>query len=303
MQQALEEATRRFNETAAAMRETAKDVGTELEATRSELARGVMELPEETRTSAAAMRRVVAEQIEALSELNAIVRAQSATHDLSERRAAPRAEPRPEPAPTYRPEPPRPEPVRTEAPRPAPAPAPAPSFAARTTTIAEPPPRPAFTPAAAAPKPAPAPAPAAAVPKTDDAGGGWLRDVLRNANSPAAPAAPPQQNLTALTDEIARSIDPAALSDAWQRYQMGEQNVFSRRIYTLTGQATYDQVKRRLTSDAEFGKNAQSYMTEFEQLLQRAASGADPVNETRSYLTSDRGKVYTMLAHASGRLG
>jgi hypothetical protein len=298
MQQALEEATRRFNETAAAMRETAKNVGTELEATRSELARGVMELPEETRTSAAAMRRVVAEQIEALSELNAIVRAQAATHDLSERRAAPRAEPRPEPAPTYRPEPPRPEPVRTEASRPAPAPAP------RTATIAEAPPRPAFAPApVAAPKPAPAPAPAAAASKADDAGGGWLRDVLRNANNPAAPAAPPQQNLTALTDEIARSIDPAALSEAWQRYQMGEQNVFSRRIYTLTGQATYDQVKRRLTSDAEFGKNAQSYMSEFEQLLQRAATGADPVNETRSYLTSDRGKVYTMLAHASGRLG
>ena len=50
-------------------------------------------------------------------------------------------------------------------------------------------------------------------------------------------------------------------------------------------------------------KNAGSYMTEFEQLLQRAASGADPVGETRAYLTSDRGKVYTMLAHASGRLG
>ena len=33
-----------------------------------------MELPEETRASAAAMRRVVAEQIEALSELNSIVR-------------------------------------------------------------------------------------------------------------------------------------------------------------------------------------------------------------------------------------
>ncbi|MDO8360224.1 MAG: hypothetical protein Q7T08_09305, partial [Devosia sp.] len=109
MQQALEEATRRFNETAAAMRETAKEVGSELEATRSELARGVMELPEETRTSAAAMRRVVAEQIEALSELNAIVRAQSATHDLSERLPpAPRAEPRAE------------APVRAEPARPAP---------------------------------------------------------------------------------------------------------------------------------------------------------------------------------------
>jgi hypothetical protein len=282
MQQALEEATRRFTETATAMRATAKEVGTELEATRSELARGVMELPEETKTSAAAMRRVVAEQIEALSELNAIVRAQSATHDLTERRSAPRQEPRPEP-------------VRAaEPPRPAPAPI-TPPPAPRTVTVAEAPaPRPA--PVAEAPKPAPART-------ADDASGGWLRDVLRNANSPAAPAAAPQQNLTALTDEIARSIDPTALGDAWTRYQMGEQNVFSRRIYTLTGQSTFDQVKRRLTADAEFAKNAQSYMSEFEQLLQRAASGSDPVNETRAYLTSDRGKVYTMLAHASGRLG
>jgi hypothetical protein len=275
MQQALEEATRRFSETASSMRETAKAVGSELEATRSELARGVMELPEETKTSAAAMRRVVAEQIEALSELNAIVRAQSATHDLSDRRAAP-------PPPSWTAEPAR----VAEPPRPAPA-QPAP----RPVTIAEAPaPRPA-APVAEAPRPAA---------KADDSGG-WLRDVLRNATS-AAPAAPPQ-NLTALTDEIARAIDPAGLGEAWHRYQMGEQNVFSRRIYTLAGQATFDQVKRRLGSDAEFMKNAASYMTEFEQLLQRAAQGNDPVAETRAILVSDRGKVYTMLAHASGRLG
>jgi hypothetical protein len=308
MQQALEEATRRFNETASAMRETAKEVGTELEQTRSELARGVMELPEETRTSAAAMRRVVAEQIEALSELNAIVRAQSATHDLSDRRPAPpspRVEPRVEPRAE-----PRPEPVRVEAPRPAPAPlqqpAPLRQPAPRTVTIAEAP-RVVAAPVAEAPRPAPAPAPAAPAAKTEEAGGGWLRDVLRNANTPAsaaaASAAAPVQNLTSLTDEIARAIDPAALGEAWQQYQMGEQNVFSRRIYTLTGQSTFDQVKRRLGNDAEFMKNAASYMTEFEQLLQRAAQGGDPVGETRTILISDRGKVYTMLAHASGRLG
>ena len=51
------------------------------------------------------MRRVVAEQIEALSELNAIVRSQPATHDLNDRRPArpaPRAEIRNEP-PAYQP--------------------------------------------------------------------------------------------------------------------------------------------------------------------------------------------------------
>ncbi len=262
-------------------------MATELEATRSELSRGVMELPEETRASAAAMRRVVAEQIEALSELNAIVRSQPATHDLNDRPAAPPRAPSP-PREERRPEP-RPEPVR-EAPRAA--------EPLRVVEAARPAPKPA--PVAEAPRPVVAEAPKAAAPKGED-GGGWLRDVLRNANTPAS--APAQQNLTALTDEIARAMDPAALAEAWQRYQSGEQNVFTRRVYTLTSQSTYDEVRKRLQRDNDFAKNAAAYMAEFEQLLKRAAGGADPVGETRQYLLSDRGKVYTMLAHASGRLG
>ena len=45
----------------------------ELESTRNELRRGVFELPQETAESAAQMRRVIVDQIEALAELNRIV--------------------------------------------------------------------------------------------------------------------------------------------------------------------------------------------------------------------------------------
>ena len=102
--------------------------------------------------------------------------------------------------------------------------------------------------------------------------------------------------------EIARAIDVSALGDAWGRYQAGESNVFSRRIYTLSGQGTYDEVRKKLQRDPEFARTAQAYMAEFEQLLKRAAAGPRPAEESREYLLSDRGKVYTMLAHASGRL-
>ena len=71
----------------------------------------------------------------------------------------------------------------------------------------------------------------------------------------------------------------------------------------LTGQATYDEVRKRVQRDADFAKTAATYMAEFEQLLKRAATGPEPAAETREYLLSDRGRVYTMLAHASGRLG
>jgi hypothetical protein len=318
MQQALEAATQRFNETAEAMRATAKEVGSELESTRTELSRGVLELPEETRASAAAMRRVVAEQIEALAELNAIVRAQPATHDLNDRRAAPppprREEPAPRPEPVRQEAPRAPEPVR-EAPRVAEIQRPEPMRAPIQPVLTprpQPAPRPAPAPAATiAPRPV-TPAPRPAAPPTEakpagEEGGGWLRDVLRNASAPAAaPAAPapaPQPGLTSLTDEIARAMEHAALGEAWRRYQAGEQAVFSRRIYTLSGQGTYDDVRKRIQRDADFATTAATYMSEFEHLLQQAAAAPNPAQAALDYLLSDRGKVYTMLAHASGRLG
>ncbi|WP_035087118.1 hypothetical protein, partial [Devosia riboflavina] len=153
------------------------------------------------------------------------------------------------------------------------------------------------------PQPAPVARQAAPVPQRQEAEageGGWLRDVLRNAS--ASQAGQPTQGLSTLTEEIANAIDDNALADAWARYQAGESNVFSRRIYSLTGQGTYDEVRKRLQRDPEFARTAQAYMSDFEQLLKRAAAGPRPAAETREYLLSDRGKVYTTLAHASGRL-
>ena len=313
MQRAIEEATQRFNDTAHAMRETAREVGSELEATRAELARGVNELPEETRASAAAMRRVVAEQIEALSELNAIVRSQPATHDVNDRRGTPprltaRPEPRQETRPEPRQEPRRETPVYQPQRQPEPA---RDSYRAEPArqTLADPirtiertpEPMDMPEPPLRQPQPARQPQPVATAPEAAPDEGGWLRDVLRNATAKQQ-STQPQPGLSGLSEEIAQAIDDAALADAWARYQAGESNVFSRRIYTLAGQGTYDDVRKKLQRDPEFARTATAYMSEFEQLLKRAASGARPAAETREHLLSDRGKVYTTLAHASGRL-
>ena len=61
----------------------------ELEATRAELRRGVVELPQETQETTANMRRVVADQIKALNELSALVSRSNRVVD-----AAPAAQPR-----------------------------------------------------------------------------------------------------------------------------------------------------------------------------------------------------------------
>ena len=70
---AVPDANERFAEAVQGMKQMAAEMQRELEATRTELRRGVFELPQETAESAAQMRRVIVDQIEALAELNRIV--------------------------------------------------------------------------------------------------------------------------------------------------------------------------------------------------------------------------------------
>src|SRR6202034_4353041 len=126
----------RFTEIMEGMKQMAAEMQRELETTRTELRRGILELPQETAESTAQMRRVIVDQIEALAELNRIVARHGRSLDSTEparhdplRQELGRHEPvrheptRPEPA---RPEPARreTEPVYTGGPRPQPRPAP-----------------------------------------------------------------------------------------------------------------------------------------------------------------------------------
>jgi ElaB/YqjD/DUF883 family membrane-anchored ribosome-binding protein len=72
-----------FQQTAQDMRITAQQVVKDIDSARNELKRAVIDLPEETRSNADAMRRVVADQIAALNALSDVVRRQSGTLDFS----------------------------------------------------------------------------------------------------------------------------------------------------------------------------------------------------------------------------
>ena len=74
----------RFTEIMQGMKQMAAEMQQELEATRTELRRGIFELPQETAESAAQMRRVIVDQIEALAELNRIVARHGRSLDTAE---------------------------------------------------------------------------------------------------------------------------------------------------------------------------------------------------------------------------
>jgi len=89
----------------------------------------------------------------------------------------------------------------------------------------------------------------------------------------------------------------------WDRWRNGDTAAFSRRMYTPEGQQTFDEIRRRCKADAQFRETVTRYTEEFERLLAKIGRDDRDGAQSRAYLLSESGRVYTMLAHASGRLG
>jgi len=286
------DAAERFAEVVNGMKQMAAEMQQELEATRSELHRGIFELPQETAESAAQMRRVIVDQIEALAELNRIVARHGRSLDAVEplRRPA-REEPTLAVIGGGRDLPPRSAPPRE-------------SFA---------PPR--NEPASFAPPRRPATP--SLTPEQAGVSKGWLSELLNRASRDEDEATrdlrePPRgpeertprhsiESLDSLSVDIARMIDHDAAADLWDRYKRGERNVFTRRLYTLQGQKAFDEIRRKYRADREFKQTVDRYIGEFERLLDEVSRDDRGQVVARTYLTSETGKVYTMLAHAAGR--
>ncbi|MFZ0125910.1 MAG: hypothetical protein WCA55_10725, partial [Xanthobacteraceae bacterium] len=174
-----------------------------------------------------------------------------------------------------------------------------------------PPPQPQLRPEAPAPGPA-------AQPGNQGGQANWLSDLLNRASQPETPQPrsgdarqvrqeerPTRhtiESLDSLSVDIARMIDHDAAAELWERYNRGERNVFTRRLYTMQGQKTFDEIRRRYRADREFKQTVDRYIAEFERLLEEVSRDDRGQVVVRTYLTSETGKVYTMLAHAAGRI-
>jgi hypothetical protein len=108
-------------------------------------------------------------------------------------------------------------------------------------------------------------------------------------------------SVDSLSVDIGRMIDHEAAADLWERYNRGERNVFTRRLYTMQGRKAFDEMRQRYKSDREFRQAVDRYVGEFDRLLGEVGHEEGGQILARNYITSEAGKVYTMLAHAAGR--
>ena len=310
----LEQARGQFDQTSHTMRESARATATNFDSLRQEMQKRMESLPEQTAQTTAAVRKALTEQlseIKAMKPQLARAAAQSvapppaplpASNSGADPYRQPQADPNAAPAPAPRTHPLAP---RGEDTRPAnqfdmPAP-PMPRFDARgrpdqgeldrvasglahdlagasqggpwPLTSAEPQP-PAYSGAAQGYG-----ARGAAPSQPQAQGGGWFR-----------------------IDEVARAIDPRTASEVWQRFRTGEPGVLGRHIYTPEGQTTFDEITYRHSAESDFRISVDRYINDFERLLGEAEQSDPGGRVLHSYLTSEQGRVYLLLAHASGRL-
>jgi F0F1-type ATP synthase membrane subunit b/b' len=125
-----------------------------------------------------------------------------------------------------------------------------------------------------------------------------------------APEPAPRQEKPAPQDDradfnmkdIADAVDQDTVVEVWKRYHRGDRSVISRDVYNRQGQSTFDQVQRRYRNDTAFRHIADRYMADFEKVLKDASQSGQDSKALQNYLVSETGKIYLMLAHASGRL-
>lgn len=143
----------------------------------------------------------------------------------------------------------------------------------------------------------------------DQAAGGLPPQMSGGGRQAWAPAEPEPRSGYASTgagqlriDELARSIDIRTATEVWYRMRAGERGVLGRHIYTYEGQATFDEISNRYDRDPDFRNTVDRYVGDFERLLAEAEQSDPAGNMLQNYLTSETGRVYLLLAHASGRL-
>ena len=279
----FQQSTTKYAEMVQSMKRMAAEMHQELETTREQLRRGVFEIPHEAAESTAQMRKVIVDQIEALAELNRIVARHGRGLDVvGNERAAPQRREEPQLAAVGD--------GMSRAPsRGSAATLPPPDFGPPQHRTEAPP----------------------VSPEGTDPRDGWLSDLLSRADVDAETAPrgrAPQQSqsagstLESLSLDINHLMDRNLAADMWDRYQRGERKAFSKRLYTPTGQKTFDDVARKYRSDRSFRQTTDRYIVEFERLLDEVAQDEHGAALLRSHLTSETGLVYTLLAHAAGRL-
>ena len=290
--QAIAATAGEFGHTAQELRTTAQQVIKEVDFVRAELKRSILELPEETRQNADAMRRVVSDQITALNALADVVRRQSGALGLS--------------GPGIH-APPR-EPVRDNGPAKAESTAVAAPIAAAKSPgnrksqnhRSEPAEEESLTAVKGRPVESLIRGPA-------KEGTADLMPALAGGSNGRNKAAPRETEtlvakLNAAARDLVEALDGTAPAELESQYAAGEGHVYTHHLYLRRGNKMLKEVASRYERERQVRGRLDAFVRLFERLLDTVSEGPRGEDMVDACLNSESGKVYLLLGQASGRL-
>lgn len=121
------------------------------------------------------------------------------------------------------------------------------------------------------------------------------------ASSGMSPAAA-MDVLNALEKKASRLVDPAQVLDMWENYLKGQRPAFSKRLCTAEGLKAAEDLRKRYQSDKSFRQVVDNYLGELEPLVMEASEDERKGALAKTFLGLDQGKLFTLLAYASGRV-
>jgi ABC-type transporter Mla subunit MlaD len=129
------------------------------------------------------------------------------------------------------------------------------------------------------------------------------RDEEGHGQQGGAPRQPASTAFNLDLEAIARALAPATAAAIWQRLRSGQRGVMVRSIYGNEGRAVFDDISHRCRNDGELSRTVSRYLGDFERIVAESDARDPSGRLSHGQLVSDTGRVYLLLAHASGRLG
>ncbi len=291
----LASSTSEFADTAQAMRSTAQQVAKDIDFARNELRRTILDLPDETRSNADAMRQVVSDQITALNALADVVKRQTGLLDIS----GPGVSIAPDEVAPGKPEGARSAGKQTRG--------------AATQTPAKP---------AKVAKPVDnnsalqlvrsRPVSDPITSKAQRGSANLLPQLEKTQQAPTSKSAKPSSSAR-LTETLVSKLNGAArdLTEAFEdrlpkdlerKYDAGQSHVYTHRLYMARGQKMYNMVKHGYHNERLIRGRVDAYIRLFERLLDTVSENPQGQNMVDACLASESGKLYLLFAQAAGRL-
>jgi hypothetical protein len=103
-------------------------------------------------------------------------------------------------------------------------------------------------------------------------------------------------------EQIAAALDTQTAGAIWTRFRSGQRGILVRSIYSADGRQIFDDVQRRYQTELGFRAMIDRFTSEFERELREIEARDTTGQALQQHLVSSGGRVYLFLAHASGRL-